>query len=40
MKEVDKRPHYVGITSLSVFGGNFVLARVCRGGGVSVCCSG
>ena len=24
-KTVDKRPHYVGVTSLSVFGGNFVL---------------
>ena len=25
---VDKRPHYVGVSSLSVFGGNFILARV------------
>ena len=34
MKEVDKRPHYVGITSLSVIVGNYVLARVCQGGGL------
>ena len=33
MKEVNKHPHYVVETSLSIFGGNFVLARVCRGGG-------
>ena len=37
-KAVDKRPHYVGVTSLSVFGGNFVLAKV-RRGLISVCCS-
>ena len=35
---VDKRPHYVGVTSLSVFEGNFVLAKV-RRGLISVCCS-
>ena len=28
MKAVDKCPHYVGVASLSVFGGNFVLAKV------------
>ena len=28
---VDKRPHYVGVTSLSVFGCNFILAKVRRG---------
>ena len=28
---VDKRPQYVGVASLSVFGGNFVLAKVHRG---------
>ena len=28
-KAVDMRPHYVA--SLSVFGGNFVLAKVCQG---------
>ena len=38
MKEVNKHPHYVVETSLSIFGGNFVLARVCRGGGVGVRC--
>ena len=27
-KAVDKRQHYVGVASLSVFGGNFVLAKV------------
>ena len=27
MKAVDKRPHYMGVASLSVFGGNFVLAK-------------
>ena len=27
-KVVDKRLHCVGVTSLSVFGGNFVLAKV------------
>ena len=27
-KAVDKRPHYVGVASLPVFGGNFVLAKV------------
>ena len=33
MKEVNKHPHYVVETSLSIFGGNFVLARfVGRGG--------
>ena len=26
-----KRKHYVGVASLSVFGGNFVLAKVRRG---------
>ena len=26
-----ERPHYVSVTSLSVFGGNFVLAKVSRG---------
>ena len=31
MKVVDKRQHYVGLASLSVFGGNFVLAKVRRG---------
>ena len=30
-KAVDKRPHYVGVASLSVFGDNFVLAKVHRG---------
>ena len=25
---VNKRPHYVGVTLLSIFGGNFVLAKV------------
>ena len=30
-KAVDKRPHYVGVTLQSVFGGNFVLAKVHRG---------
>ena len=29
-KAVDKRPHYVGVTSLSVLGGNFVLGKVRR----------
>ena len=28
---VDKRLHYVGVTSLSIFRGNFVLAKVRRG---------
>ena len=37
-KVVDKRQHYVGVASLSVFGGNFVLAKVCRGL-ISVRCS-
>ena len=37
-KAVDKRPHYVGVTLLSVFGGNFVLAKV-RWGLISVRCS-
>ena len=36
MKAVDKRQHYVGVASLSVFGGNFVLAKVCWGL-ISVC---
>ena len=31
MKAVDKCPHYVGVASLSVFGGNLVLAKVHRG---------
>ena len=31
MKAVDKRQYYVGIASLSVFRGNFVLAKVRRG---------
>ena len=35
---VDKRPHYVGVTPLSVFGGNFILAKV-RRGRISVRCS-
>ena len=30
MKAVDKRPHYVGLTLLFVFEGNFVLAKVRR----------
>ena len=38
MKVVDKCPHSVGIASLSVFGGNFVLAKVHRGL-ISVRCS-
>ena len=38
MKVVDKCPHSVGIASLSVFGGNFVLAKVHRGP-ISVRCS-
>ena len=38
MKAVDKRKHYVGVASLSVFGGNFVLAKV-RRGLISVRCS-
>ena len=38
MKAVDKRQHYVGVASLSVFGGNFVLAKV-RRGLISVRCS-
>ena len=37
-KAVDKRQHYVGAASLSVFGGNFVLAKV-RRGLISVRCS-
>ena len=36
-KAVDKRKHYVGVVSLSVFGGNFVLAKV--RGLISVRCS-
>ena len=31
MKAVDKHPCYVGVSSLSVFRGDFVLAKVCRG---------
>ena len=34
---VDKHLHYVCVTSLSVFGGNFVLDKVHRGL-ISVCC--
>ena len=37
-KAVDKRQHYVGVASLSVFGDNFVLAKV-RQGLISVRCS-
>ena len=37
MKAVDKRPDYVGVTSLSVFGGNFILAKV-RWGLICVRC--
>ena len=37
-KAVDKRPHSVGVASLSVFGGNFVLAKVHQGL-ISVRCS-
>ena len=37
MKVVHKR-HYIGVASLSVFGGNFVLAKVHRGL-ISVRCS-
>ena len=37
-KAVDKCQHYVGVASLSVFGGNFVLAKV-RRGLISVRCS-
>ena len=35
---LDKCPHYVGIASLSDFGGNFVLAKVHQGL-ISVHCS-
>ena len=28
-KQFNKRPHYVGVASLSIFWGNFVLAKVC-----------
>ena len=38
MKAVDKRQHYVGVASLSILGGNFVLAKV-RRGLISVRCS-
>ena len=38
VKAVDKRQHYVGVASLSIFGGNFVLAKV-RWGLISVRCS-
>jgi len=38
MKAVDKRQHSVAVASLSVCGGNFVLAKVCRGL-ISVRCS-
>ena len=37
-KAVDKRQHYVGVASLSISGGNFVLAKV-RRGLISVRCS-
>ena len=37
-KAVDKRQHYVDLASLSVFGSNFVLAKV-RRGLISVHCS-
>ena len=37
-KAVDKRKHYVGVASLFVFGGNFVLAKV-RRDLISVRCS-
>ena len=37
-KAVDKHQHYVGVASLSVFGGDFVLAKVLRGL-ISVRCS-
>ena len=37
-KAVDKRQHYVGVASLSVFGGNFVLAKE-RRDLISVRCS-
>ena len=30
-KAVVKPRHYVGVASLSIFGGNFVLAKVCWG---------
>ena len=36
-KAVDKRLHYVGVSSLSIFGGNSVLAKV-RQGLISVRC--
>ena len=38
MKAINKRQHYVGVASLSIFGGNFVLATVHRGL-ISVRCS-
>ena len=38
MKAVDKSQHYVDVASLSVLGGNFVLAEV-RRGLISVRCS-
>ena len=31
MKAVDKRPHFVDVASLSIFGGNFALAKACQG---------
>ena len=37
-KAVNKRPHYAGVTALSIFGGNFVLDKVHQGL-ISVCCS-
>ena len=37
-KAVNKRKHYVGVASLSVFGGNFVLAKVRRGLISVLCC--
>ena len=37
-KAVNNRPHYVGVTSLSIFGGNFVMDKVHQGL-ISVRCS-
>ena len=34
---VDKHPHYVGVALLSVFRGNFALAKVCQGGIIVRC---
>ena len=39
MKAVDKRTHYMDVTSLLVFGGNFVLDKVHSQGLISVHCS-